>query len=530
MRTVSIAFCFTLLIVLFQCTNDAERKEVGKNIEGDQSQDLSQTDGESLAKIYCASCHLYPSPDLLDKYTWSNFVLIRMGALLGIYQQGNGYASKVPDEWMEPGIGGQRIKAANIYPEEALISVEQWQKIINFYLENAPEQLATSNNPTINVGIPFFDTKPFTQNDDLTPLVQSMAVDEDNKHIYAAEYKGGIYQYNYQGKKLGKYGTNSHIVEMKADKDGFMTLDMATRYASDNPKGLLKSASSFYQYKFQKYEFVMPNLMRPVDFTTGDLNNNGREDILVAEYGNMLGALSWFDQIEEDKYIKQVLFPDDGAIKSEIRDVNNDGQSDIIALMGNSDEGIDWYINKGNGKFQRERKLRFPPTNGSTHFQLLDFNGDGVEDILYSNGDNGDYKPLMKPYHGIHLYLNNNGDYEESFFIPLNGVYQAEAIDFDLDGDLDIAAVSFHPDFDNNQKEGFVIFENNGRNNFSRYTIDQFADSRWMRFITTDIEADGDVDILLSAMNIKTPEVPEKVVEGWKKGNLPILLLENKTK
>ncbi len=125
------------------------------------------------------------------------------------------------------------------------------------------------------------------------------------------------------------------------------------------------------------------------------------------------------------------------------------------------------------------------------------------------------------------MYLNKNGTYEESFFIPLNGVYQSEAVDFDQDGDLDIAAVSFHPDFESNQKEGFVIFENDGENNFNRYTIEQYADSRWMRFVTTDIDGDDDIDILLSAMNIKTPEISKQVSDRWKTSSESILLLEN---
>ena len=44
----------------------------------------------------------------------------------------------------------------------------------------------------------------------------------------------------------------------------------------------------------------------------------------------------------------------------------------------------------------------------------------------------------------------------------MNGVYQAEAVDFDQDGDLDVAAVSFHPDFQNHPQEAFVIFINDG--------------------------------------------------------------------
>ena len=428
---------------------------------------------------------------------------------------------------MEPGKGGERIRAANIYPDEPIITIDQWKKIVRFYLQNAPEKLARPNNPKIEVGIPFFKSKPFTKRKDIAPLVQSMTVDSENKTIYAAEYQGGIYQYDFNGKEIGKYNSKSHIVEMKATKDAFIALDMATRYASDNPQGVLNISNSFDQFKIQDNELVISDLMRPVDFTTGDLTGNRKDDIVIAEFGSMLGALSWLQQQDDGKYTRHELYPEDGSIKAEIKDVNNDGKNDIIALMANGDEGIDWYINQGNGKFKRERKLRFPPTNGSTHFQMIDFDGDGVEDILYSNGDNGDYKPLMKPYHGIHLYLNKNGTYEESFFIPLNGVYQSEAVDFDQDGDLDIAAVSFHPDFESNQKEGFVIFENDGENNFNRYTIEQYADSRWMRFVTTDIDGDDDIDILLSAMNIKTPEISKQVSDRWKTSSESILLLEN---
>jgi len=49
-----------------------------------------------------------------------------------------------------------------------------------------------------------------------------------------------------------------------------------------------------------------------------------------------------------------------------------------------------------------------------------------------------------------------------------------------------------------------------------------------MRFVTTDIDGDKDVDILLSAMNIKTPEIPESVANTWRNKDTAILLLKNK--
>ncbi len=89
MRIISISFGLLLLFAFYQCADDVKKNEVEK---------VEEETGASLAKIYCASCHLYPTPELLDKYNWSNFVLIRMGAFLGIYQKGNNFLEKVPKE------------------------------------------------------------------------------------------------------------------------------------------------------------------------------------------------------------------------------------------------------------------------------------------------------------------------------------------------------------------------------------------------------------------------------------------------
>src|ERR1051325_11284525 len=42
--------------------------------------------GRDLAQKYCAGCHLFPEPDLLDKATWKNGALPLMRNRLGIGQ------------------------------------------------------------------------------------------------------------------------------------------------------------------------------------------------------------------------------------------------------------------------------------------------------------------------------------------------------------------------------------------------------------------------------------------------------------
>ena len=306
MRKIPIIFFLLATFVFYQCVEDNKKPT---------QQNTSNLTGEELAKTYCVACHQYPTPDLLDKKTWSEFVLIRMGAFMGIYQEGEQYVGKLSDKSIEPGIGGQRIKAANVYPKEPILTTEEWEKIIEFYITNAPVKLPASPKRRIRLGIPLFESKPFSLNKTINPLVQSMAVDETSKVVYAAEFKGGIFKYDFKGKQLDHFSAETHIVEMKIRENEMMLLDMATRYASDNPKGTFSIANSFEDIKQNKYKTNIQKLMRPVDFAVGDLTGNDREDIVLAEYGNLLGALSWLENKEDGTYERHELFPDDGSIK-----------------------------------------------------------------------------------------------------------------------------------------------------------------------------------------------------------------------
>lgn len=113
---------------------------------------------------------------------------------------------------------------------------------------------------------------------------------------------------------------------------------------------------------------------------------------------------------------------------------------DIVALFGQGDEGIYTYYNEGQGKFKEVRTLRFPASFGSSFFALYDFNADGHEDILYTCGDNADYSPILKPYHGIRIFTNDGkNNFKQTWFYPLHGAYKALPVDFDRDGDVDLA-------------------------------------------------------------------------------------------
>jgi hypothetical protein len=216
-----------------------------------------------------------------------------------------------------------------------------------------------------------------------------------------------------------------------------------------------------------------------------------------------------------------------GARKVIIRDIDNNGKDDILALVSQGDEKIIALLNQGDFKFRLNTLLQFPPVYGSSYFDVSDFNGDGKFDILYTNGDNADYSMVRKPYHGVRIYLNNGtNEFTLSWFYNMHGATQAVARDFDKDGDMDIAAIAFFPEFSGHAHQGFIYFENTG----GAYTpqivpIARFG--RWLTLEASDIDDDGDVDLMLGALNFNNG-VPEAVLAGWKKENVSLLLLRNK--
>src|SRR5438309_480189 len=168
--------------------------------------------------------------------------------------------------------------------------------------------------------------------------------------------------------------------------------------------------------------------------------------------------------------------------------------------MAHAKEGVFLYHNQGHGEFIEKALIEQPPVWGYAYFELADFNGDGHLDILTANGDRGDFECPPKKYHGIRIYLNDgHWNFKEAFFYPLNGAYKCIAADFDGDGDLDIAAISFFPDYEKSPRESFVYLENKGGMNFKPSTFSQCVAGRWDVMDVADLDGDGDLDIVLGS-------------------------------
>jgi hypothetical protein len=114
----------------------------------------------------------------------------------------------------------------------------------------------------------------------------------------------------------------------------------------------------------------------------------------------------------------------------------------------------------------------------------------------------------------------------------LHGTYGARCADFDLDGDNDIAAISYFPDFANAPQEAFIYLENAGDFKFRASTIPQHADGRWITMDAGDFDGDGDSDLVLGSLVLGPPSIPipPAIQERWRSNAPAILLLENTQK
>jgi len=298
---------------------------------------------------------------------------------------------------------------------------------------------------------------------------------------------------------------------------------------NDEPRGSLLEYVVTGRDSLRLTRTVIDSLFRPVFIRQLDDGNGGKE-FVICEYGNNRGRLALY-RYDGESYRREILDPSPGAIRFEVVDLTGDGSPDIVALLAQGDERIVLFENDGKGGFSRQRTLaRFPPVYGSMYFSLHDFNGDGILDIVYVNGDNFDYSRVLKPYHGVRI-LENDGknNFHERYFFPIYGAARAEVSDFDRDGDPDILVTSNFADFQKHPERGIVFLENEGGYQFRPYAFTAAATNQWNLTTSADLNGDGWPDVIVAGMNLGSIARLQRGGTGGKvrAPDDPILFFEN---
>jgi hypothetical protein len=478
-----------------------------------------ESDGEKLARTYCTACHSFPEPQLLDKKTWQEGVLPQMAPRVGVSAKSL-YEETSRNPYMAVLAKG--------------VSDDQWEKIVGYYREHAPDSLpyqALPASPQIDPG--FFKTGPLVTGMQGSGIITLLKTDTINDRIFVGEAGSNRLRiYDWNRHLISSLTLGSPATDLVVEGDSVLIMESGILDPNDQPRGSLVKYEFAHHDSLRSPRIVIDSLFRPVFFQQFDFDKDGRSELVVCEFGNNRGRLALY-KYDGSRYVRHVLDPSPGAIRFEIRDMTGDGAPDLVVLFAQADERIVLFENDGKGNFSGRQRIlaRFPPMYGSMYFSMHDFNGDGSPDILYVNGDNFDYSRVLKPYHGIRI-LENDGknNFNERYFFPVYGAARTAVADFDKDGDLDILITSNFADFQRHPERGIMYLENVGRYQFRPYAFSLAAANQWNLIATADLNKDGWLDVIVAAMDLGNVAKLQGASNGQtlETGKDPVLFFENR--
>jgi hypothetical protein len=161
-------------------------------------------------------------------------------------------------------------------------------------------------------------------------------------------------------------------------------------------------------------------------YTHADLNNDGREDLVIPTLTGFSVVLSTGDATYGAKTNYTVPNSDPSGVV--LLDLNNDGKMDVIAYNSFA-SGFYEYLNNGNGTFHLQATVT--PAN-IQHIQAIavgDFNHDGYVDVAITDASS------------LHILFNNHSQgWSIGPTTSVPGISELSVGDFDGDGMADIAS------------------------------------------------------------------------------------------
>ncbi|MCO6458680.1 MAG: VCBS repeat-containing protein [Pirellulaceae bacterium] len=460
---------------------------------------------------FCGDCHAFPPPDSFPRHAWHAEV-----------EQG-----------------------FNFYRESGRHDLQPppMNEVVAWYRAQAPESLDVPDPEPVQPGPLAFRPRPvpFTGGD--FPAVSHLhwqpASDGRAGELLVCDMRAAVVLQasrlcdRPELTRLAEIPHPAHITPVDLDRDGvtdYLVADLGSYQPEDHQRGRVvwlrpttgdaKAGDSEDSGDGWQQVVLADQLGRVADIQVADFNADGLLDLIVAEFGwRKTGRLQMlWGQLPVDavpRFRPEAIDPRHGVIHVPVCDLNHDQRPDFVGLVSQEHEVIDLFLNQAAGGFEKIRLYTgHEPAMGSSGIQMVDLDGDGDLDILYTNGDTLD-SYFVKPSHAVH-WLENLGDlkFQDHELVKLPGAYRALAGDLDGDGDLDIAACSYIPrtmihDLPPERRfDSLIWLEQHSPGQFVRHALEQSPHGH-MALELGDFDGDGDLDLATGSYGSQPPQDPQ---------------------
>ncbi len=382
---------------------------------------------------FCSACHVLPPADIFPRSAWGYEV-----------DQAYGFARDAVLPFRRPPI----------------------ESVVKYFEDRAPLELPparfeqAAGPPPVSFERTGFRAPPHREPPAISHVNLVRLFDKERLDILACDMRRGRvmalspYVEAPAWKILAEVSHPAHAEVVDLDKDGvpdILVANLGSFLPTDSLRGSVVWLRGKRDGTFAPFT-LSDRIGRVADVQAADFDGDGKLDLIVAAFGwNNVGSTyllrnkttDWSQPVFE----REEVDARHGAIHVPVCDLNKDGKPDFVTVISQQHETVVAFLNDGTGHFQPHTLFTGPhPGYGSSGIQLVDLDGDGDLDVLYTNGDVLDKPYLLKPYHSVQ-WLENKGDltFVHHPLTPLYGVHRAVAADVDGDGLLDILAVSFLP-------------------------------------------------------------------------------------
>jgi hypothetical protein len=439
---------------------------------------------------FCGACHAYPPADTFPRSAWEDEV--RRGYRFFEYSN-------------------LRMRPPPL------------EQVIRYYQDRAPTELTLPDLPCARTPFP----ARFTRVGHPDPLGGSRAwvsnvnlvhlTDPDRPEILACDMYRGLVMLlkpsdpSPAWKVLARVPHPAHAEVVDLDGDGIkdiLVADLGSYPPTDKRCGQVVWLRGRPDGTYQPVT-LLKGVGRVADVQAGDFRRCGKLDLVVAAFGwQTTGEVLYLENRTVDwdhpRFVPRVLDGRHGAIHVPVVDLDGDGNLDFVALISQEHEAVVAFLGDGKGHFRKRTLYTAPhPGYGSSGIQLVDLNGDGQVDVLYTNGDTLDSPFLLKPYHSVQWLENQGPDkpFEHHHLATMYGVHRAVAADLDGNGDLDIVCVSFLPgDRFPQRKEkacdAVVVLEQTSPGKFVRHALERVSCDH-VTCVAGDLYGSGRVDFVV---------------------------------